>query len=157
MNADHKFVAAGFIYSDGLALIARRALSKSIAPGQLHLPGGHVEAGEHPAAALRREIAEEFGVQVQVMDPLHVFEYDENGDHTIGIVFAATLIGPRTALRLDPFDHSEILWVCRKALDGLFPDKSNHNYLAAIKGFALIQDRIAIDPVTATTTRSIQS
>ena len=81
-RGEHYLVAAGFIYSQGLALVARRALSKSIAPGRLHLPGGHVEAREHPAAALRREIDEEFGVQVQVTDPLHTFENDEHGRHT---------------------------------------------------------------------------
>lgn len=139
-NANQRFVAAGFIYSDGLALIARRAISKSIAPGQLHLPGGHVEAGEHPAAALCREIEEEFGVLVQVMDPVHVFEYDEIGHHTTGIVYAAALIGPRSVLRLDPVDHSEILWVGRKHLEDLFPDKTNHNYVAAIKGFTYLND-----------------
>lgn len=150
-NADQRFVAAGFIYSDGLALIARRAMSKSIAPGQLHLPGGHVEPGEHPAAALCREIEEEFGVLVQVMDSLHIFEYEEIGHHTRGIVYAAALVGPRSALRLDPVDHSEILWIGREHLDELFPDKTNHNYVAAIKGFAYLNDLMTQDPAKAMT------
>ena len=139
-RGEHYLVAAGFIHSQGLALVARRALSKSIAPGQLHLPGGHAEGREQPAAALRREIAEEFGVQVQVGDPLHVFAYDVSGHYTIGIVFAAALIGPRSALHLNPSDHTEILWVDRDALDELFPDKANHNYVGAIKGFAYLSD-----------------
>ena len=147
---EHYLVAAGFIHSQGLVLVARRALSKSIAPGQLHLPGGHVETGEYPAAALRREIAEEFGVQVQVMQPIDIFEYDENGHHTKGIFYAAALIGPRSALRLDPVDHSQILWVGRDALDELFPDKTNHNYVAAIKGFAYLRDPTTLTPEIAT-------
>ncbi|MBU1689153.1 MAG: NUDIX domain-containing protein [Gammaproteobacteria bacterium] len=131
-------MVAGFIYSEGRALVSLRALSKSTAPGQLHLPGGHVEVGEYPVAALYREIEEEFGVQVQAGEPLHVFEYVENQHRTFGIVYAVHLEVPRTALRPDPLDNSEILWVGREELDQLFPDKNNHNYLAAVEGFAYI-------------------
>ncbi len=156
-NGNQRLVAAGFIYSEGFALIARHAMSKSIAPGQLHLPGGHVEAGEHPAAALCcREIEKEFGVLVQAMDPLHTFEYEEIGYHTRGIVYAAALIGPPSALRLDPVDHSEILRVGREHLDELFPDKTNHNYVAAIKGFAYFQDSTVCDQAAAQTHHPIQ-
>lgn len=131
-----KAVAAGFICCDGQVLLARRALTKLIAPGQLHLPGGHVESGERPETALQREIMEEFGVQVEVGELLHVFEYARHGEITIGFVFTATLHGPRTALRFDPADNTEIVWAGRDELDDLFSDKNDHNYVASIKGFA---------------------
>lgn len=134
---DHNVVVAGFIYSEGLALVARRALSKSTAPGQLHLPGGHVEVGEYTVDALRREIEEEFGVQVQAGEPLHVFEYVENQHHTFGIVYAVHLEVPRTALRPDMLDNSEILWVGREEPTGYFPIR----LMATIEGFAYMRRR----------------
>jgi len=130
-----KRVAAGFIFSDGHVLFARRAMSKRTAPGMLHLPGGHIEAGELPLEALRREIQEEFGVPIEVRQPLDFFAYGEDEWHTLGVVFAGALIGPREALTFDPADNAEILWLKREDIDQHFSDKTDHNYIAAIKGF----------------------
>jgi len=144
-NANHKMVVAGFIHRKDRALFARRAPSKSIAPGQLHLPGGHVEAGEFLPEALRREIGEEFGVQVHVGDPIFLFEYEADGSPTLGVAFVASLTERGAVLCFDKSDNSEVLWVAREELDPLFPDRSNHNYLAAIEGFAFLQNLTSSD------------
>lgn len=92
-------VAAGFIRSgDGSVLLARRAITKRTAPGQLHLPGGHVDVGELPADALTREIREEFGVEIEVGPVLDFFAYGSSEWLTLGVVFEATLVGPKDAL-----------------------------------------------------------
>lgn len=130
-------VAAGFIRSsDGYVLLARRALSKRTAPGLLHLPGGHIEVGELPADALVREINEEFGVQISVGQILDFFAYGSSEWRTLGVVFEGTLIGSREALTFDSGDNCEVLWIKKEDLDSLFSDKTDHNYLAAVKGFS---------------------
>ncbi len=57
-------VAAALIDVDGRVLIAQRPQGKALA-GLWEFPGGKVEAGERPEAALIRELNEELGVDVQ--------------------------------------------------------------------------------------------
>jgi 8-oxo-dGTP diphosphatase len=57
-------VAAALIDADGRVLITRRPEGKSLA-GLWEFPGGKVDAGERPEAALIRELAEELGIEVE--------------------------------------------------------------------------------------------
>ena len=57
-------VAAALIDGDGRVLIAQRPEGKSLA-GQWEFPGGKVEDGETPEAALIRELDEELGITVK--------------------------------------------------------------------------------------------
>ena len=49
---------------DGRVLVEKRSPTKTLAPGTLAIPGGHVEAGEDLEQAVRREGLEEFGIVV---------------------------------------------------------------------------------------------
>lgn len=63
--AERKLVVAGLIIGDGRVLITQRRADQSL-PLQWEFPGGKVEAGEAPVAALVRELREEIGVEVAV-------------------------------------------------------------------------------------------
>ena len=56
-------VAVALIDTDGRVLIAKRPEGKSLA-GLWEFPGGKVEPGERPEAALIRELKEELGIDV---------------------------------------------------------------------------------------------
>lgn len=59
-------VVAGLIIGDdGRVLITQRRADQSL-PLQWEFPGGKVEPGEAPVAALARELAEELGVEARV-------------------------------------------------------------------------------------------
>ena len=57
-------VAAALVDPDGRVLIAQRPQGKSMA-GLWEFPGGKVETGETPEAALIRELQEELGIAVK--------------------------------------------------------------------------------------------
>lgn len=56
-------VACALVDSDGRILIAERPAGKALA-GLWEFPGGKVEPGERPEAALIRELREELGIEV---------------------------------------------------------------------------------------------
>lgn len=59
------WVVAGALIVDGTVLLAQRAHPPALR-GLWELPGGKVDRGEQLAEALRRELAEELGVTVEV-------------------------------------------------------------------------------------------
>lgn len=65
-------VVAAVIRRDGRILAARR-LPGGSAGGKWEFPGGKIEAGETPKAALVREIREELSLPIVVGDPLGAF------------------------------------------------------------------------------------
>lgn len=56
-------VAAALIDADGRVLVQQRPPGKPMA-GLWEFPGGKIDAGETPEAALRRELAEELGIAI---------------------------------------------------------------------------------------------
>ena len=56
-------VACALIDADGRVLLAKRPVGRPLA-GLWEFPGGKVEPGETPEAALIRELAEELGINV---------------------------------------------------------------------------------------------
>ena len=61
----HLHVVGAALIEDGHLLLTRRSARMSMA-GKWEFPGGKVEAGEEPRAALAREVAEELGIAVEV-------------------------------------------------------------------------------------------
>ena len=68
-------VAAVLQQPDGRFLLAQRPPGKAYA-GYWEFPGGKVEDGETPAAALSRELHEELGIEVTIAWPWLIREFD---------------------------------------------------------------------------------
>ena len=79
-------VVAAIIERDGRILICRRTPLQSH-PLKWEFPGGKVEPGESPAAALARELEEELGIHGAAGDEITRYEYCYPGKHPIELIF----------------------------------------------------------------------
>ena len=66
--------ACALIDPDGRILLAQRPPGRSMA-GLWEFPGGKVEAGESPEAALLRELREEMGIEAEIAGKREVIEF----------------------------------------------------------------------------------
>lgn len=101
-------VVAAVIFRGDKILICRRPEGKNLA-GFWEFPGGKVEEGESPAAALVRECGEELDISPQVGEPLGFVGHDY-GDYAVGITFfRCSLPCGEPVAR----EHSRIEWADR--------------------------------------------
>jgi mutator protein MutT len=68
-------VAAGLVFKDGKLLIARRPPLAHLG-GLWEFPGGKREGGETYEECLHRELAEELGIEVQVLELVAALTHD---------------------------------------------------------------------------------
>jgi len=69
-----KRVAAALIVRQRKILICQRTRHQPM-PLKWEFPGGKIEPGEHPTAALRRELDEELGIQARIGDEVARIEH----------------------------------------------------------------------------------
>ena len=62
---ERKLVVAALVREGGRILMSRRRPDQAM-PNLWEFPGGKVEPGEHPEAALRREVREELGCDLEI-------------------------------------------------------------------------------------------
>ena len=107
-------VVAAVLVEAGRVLLCHRRADLTWYPDVWDLPGGHVEPGELPADALRRECREE--LDVEVVDERRVARVRE-GDLHVSVFLVARWDGrPRNAA---PEEHDELRWFAAGELDGL--------------------------------------
>lgn len=84
------------IFCDGKYLLVQRSHDDDIFPGKWQSLGGKVEVGEYIEQALKREIAEEVGLQLETL-PLFIQSYswkkDDQSPTRLGIIFLYQLPG----------------------------------------------------------------
>lgn len=107
-------VVAAIIHFDGRILAAKR-LAGGPSGLKWEFPGGKVEPGEEPRAALRREILEELGLDVIVEDEIGAFVTDLGGLRIRLDCFHCR--ANRTSVALAA--HSEAIWRTPSELNNL--------------------------------------
>lgn len=100
--------AAALVDDDGRVLIARRPEGKAMA-GLWEFPGGKVQVGETPEAALIRELSEELGIDTRAscLAPVAFASHSYDDFHLLMPLFACrTWRGTPQAL-----EHDALTWV----------------------------------------------
>lgn len=98
-------VVAAIIEKEDKILIARRL--KGEFSGLWEFPGGKYEEGETGEQALKREIEEEFDVEINIKEYLCTVEHQYDSFYLIMDCFVCSLITNNMVLH----DHSSIRWI----------------------------------------------
>lgn len=132
---DAPLVGVGSVaVKDGRILVVKRAFEPGA--GKWSIPGGLVEVGEKLSDACAREMLEETGLEIQVLELINVFDMidrDESGKVRYHYVLADFLTKPIGGEETPSVEVSEMKWVtheeakaldltrtARRALDELF-------------------------------------
>jgi len=105
-------VVAAVIERDGRVLIAQRKRTGQH-PLKWEFPGGKVEQGEAPEAAVVRELQEELGIQARVSGEIMHYEYQYPGRTPILLVFFRVT---EFAGEPENLDFEQIMWAERERL-----------------------------------------
>ncbi|MCA9355569.1 NUDIX hydrolase [Candidatus Kaiserbacteria bacterium] len=99
--------------------LPKRAGTKKFLPGVYEIPGGHIDYGEDLVEGLKREIKEEFEVDIAVGEPFASFTYtnDVKGSHSVEVIYFATFLSPIEDIKIHPDDHSEFGWFTEAELE----------------------------------------
>ncbi len=124
-----RVAAAGVVRRNGRVLIGRRPPG-GLLGGLWEFPGGKAEAGESIDGTLRRELREELGIEVEVMDALGSFAHAYTHFRVVVYVFECRLkSGEPQAL-----EHTQIQWTPPASLGRLPMGKIDRGIATRLQG-----------------------
>lgn len=122
MNIPRKqiIVSSALIEKEGKFLIIQRA-THDTRPGTWETPGGGLDWGEDPEVGVKREVKEECGLEVTVVEPMKILSWTNERDgmqtHKIQLVYRCALSHPDQEVVLST-EHSAYKWVDESELKG---------------------------------------
>lgn len=106
-------VVAAVIIKDGKLFATQRGYGEW--KDWWEFPGGKIESGEAPDAALRREIREELATEIEVGKLLTTVEYDYPKFHLTMHCFLCNIISGQLSL----LEHEDARWLTMEDLDSV--------------------------------------
>jgi 8-oxo-dGTP diphosphatase len=123
-------VVAGALFdASGRVLIAQRPPGKHMAGGW-EFPGGKVEQGEEPFAALKRELHEELGIDVHEAAPLIAYEHQYPHRRVLLDLWVVT----RYCGEPQPLDAPALQWVAVDELESAGLLEADRPMIGALAG-----------------------
>ena len=112
-----QLAVSGAIFRDGKVLLVRR--SRSPGNGFYSFPGGRVEFGESLETALHREVDEETGLRIEILEFAgwrEVLPAAGGGGHYLIMSFAARWTAREPVLN---DEHDDFMWIAPDAIGDL--------------------------------------
>ena len=110
-----KVVGAVIENEEGEILCAQRPEGKNLAL-KWEFPGGKIEVGESPTAALKRELQEEMALDIEILDEITTTTYE----YDFGIVELTTYFSKIKAGNIQLLEHEEMKWMKADDIDQLY-------------------------------------
>jgi 8-oxo-dGTP diphosphatase len=89
-------------------------------PNTIDRPGGRIEFGEKIEDALKREVKEEVGIEIEIKKPLNIWGFVKGNLHLVGITFLAEYKSGEIILS---GEHVKFEWLKKEhILNGKYPD-----------------------------------
>jgi len=129
-------VVAGLIFKDGGLLACQRRAGGAF-PLKWEFPGGKIESGEEPGAALARELREELEIEVEGIEEVFTHTHVYSGISTVNLKFFRV---PVCRGRMVNRVFEQVRWVRAKELaqlDFLEGDRPVIEWLLSGEGRAL--------------------
>lgn len=110
-------VGALIVDAQGRLFLTKRGPQAQNERGLWEFPGGSVEFGETLAAALRREIQEEYGIRIAVGELLDVVDHllPDEGQHWVSPTFLCTILAGEPQI-CEPEKCSALGWFYPQAM-----------------------------------------
>jgi len=123
----------GIVIKDGKILITQRSYDRSHAPGEWEILTGRVDQGETFEEAVKREVKEEVGLEVEVQEPINTFHFyygPENAEH-LGVSFLCKYVSGEVTL--DKNEQIGFKWASPEEAEKLIKDKSILSSIQKVK------------------------
>lgn len=135
--------AAALTRADGRVLVQQRPPGKPSA-GLWEFPGGKVEPGESPEAALARELVEEIGVDIDplALTPLSFASMRAGGGHLLLLLHVVR----RWSGKPRALEAAALRWEAPAALAGLPMPPADYPLAAALVRYLKLEARPGIEP-----------
>ena len=105
-------------YRDGKIFIAKRQMTGDMG-GRWEFPGGKIEEGEDFEIAIKREMKEEFGVDVKVGRQITCGQFEHRGVKCFLYVFEVTFAHDGLKQRFVLSEHTDYKWVLPQEIEKL--------------------------------------
>lgn len=127
-------VGAAILNEQGKLFLARRGEAAKNERGKWETPGGTLEYGEMLEETLIREIQEEYGCTIKVVDQLGVFDHliPEEKQHWVAVSFLCKVDSGEPVI-LEPHKCSEIGWFTLEEADDLDLSLTAQHDIKALK------------------------
>lgn len=117
-----KVAFKAIIRKDNKILVIKRSAKEEVFEKLWDIPGGRMNFGEMPKDALIREIHEETGLEVNILNPFTVWSFMASEDlQVIGITMLADYVSGEVKLSEE---HTEYKWIAPKEFEKLDTNSS---------------------------------